>query len=101
MSELYLFSLEHALQNNEKEKLAVSFKQSIRCWEKLAVSIEAHYHAYQLDSDAIFREIVGEFGTERMLFHLAVSLSRRSWDFRFSPENLTWAKKIPCGTYPL
>ena len=92
MTGLYLYSLKHAEENNEKELLKSSFNSSIRCREKMAASIDAHYHEYRLGSEAIIQEISGEFGVERMMLHLALSLQKRKWDLRLSLENIAWAE---------
>ena len=94
MSKLYLHSLSYAVANNEKGQLRASFNESLLCRKRMRVSFDAHRNESRLDSEAIVREIASEFGAERMLLHLALSLQGKDWNIRFSQENIAWAENF-------
>lgn len=91
---LYRQSLAYANEHGELEQYRASMNASIACCEMLEKEADKNYRDYSLDTDAVLDAAVSEFGLERVLYVLAVTIRSKPWDGRFSLDNKAWAKTI-------
>ena len=80
----------------EKERLEHQTK--IACKEAVEKAIADHFDGYHLADDSE-KDVIQEFGTERVSYVLAYTVSCLSHDGRFSAENKEWAKGIEPNGY--
>lgn len=72
-----------------------SYKANVACKEALEKAINDNYSDNRLNTDAIYKEVVGRFGPERVQFVLATTIQHKDWDQRFSRNNRAWAQTVP------
>lgn len=92
---VYLQSGAHARENNELEVFCASYKANIACKEALEEAIQNNYNDNYLNTDAIYNDVVGKFGAERVKHVLATTVQHKDWDQRFSHGNRAWAQTVP------
>lgn len=93
---LYLQNWEYADENGQQEDYRASLKANIACKEAVEAAIVKHYHVngYTLDTKNCAKELILEFGLERLAYVLANTLRYKRYDGRISPENLRWAYTV-------
>ena len=92
---VYLQSGAHARENNELDVFRASYKANVASKEALEKAINDNYSDNRLNTDAIYKEVVGKFGPERVQFVLATTIQHKDWDERFSRNNRAWAQTVP------
>ena len=92
---VYLQSGVYARDNDELDVFRASYKANVACKEALEESINANYGDNRLNTAAIYKDVVGKFGAERVKFVLATTIQHRDWDERFSRSNRAWAQTVP------
>ena len=90
---LYIETAAHAMENDEFELWQVSQQTNIACKDAIESAISKGYDGMRLTADA--KDILAEFGSERVSFVLAHTLQVKSYDARFSRNNVAWAKTVP------
>lgn len=90
---VYQHSTEYARQNNQMEEYQASRKENLRCKEAIEQSIREHYRDNHLDA-ACVKQVVDEFGPDRVFYVLANTVQYHDWDGRYSQKNKEWAKGI-------
>lgn len=91
----------YAREHNEYELWEISQVTNIACRGAIEKAIDiAVSTAVQDGPDGVRltinpKEILAEFGPERLSFILAHTLQAKSFDPRYSPGNLAWAKTVP------
>lgn len=91
---VYKYPGEYALENNELELYRASGKANLACKKAIEAAISAHHDGSTFCSREVVRDVVKEFGYERMLYVLAVTVREKDWDGRFSRSNKAWARTI-------
>ncbi len=76
------------------ETYRASRKENLACKEVIENAIRDSYKDNRLDS-AGAKAVVNEFGFDRTLYVLAVTVKRMDWDGRFSRDNKNWAQLTP------
>lgn len=84
---------EYASKHDELELFWASYEANIDCKTAIARAVNEHYSNNHLDAEAV-REVAEQFGFERMLYVLAVTVRHKNWDIRFSEDNKRWAQTI-------
>ena len=96
---VYRNSGAYARENNELEQYRDSRKANIACKEAIekAINDNYRYKEYTLDTKTAIKQVVDDFGYDRMLYVLANTIRHKDWDGRFSTANKRWAaeQKIP------
>ena len=92
---IYKHSLDYALKHDERKLYRASYDVNVACKEAIARAVNEHYSNSQLDSKAVVWDVVEQYGFERMLYVLAVTVRHKEWDMRFSSDNKQWAQNIP------
>ena len=96
---VYRFPAEHARENGELELYRASNKASAACKEAIEKAISEHYCDNVLHREAI-AQVAEQFGHERILYVLAITIRQKDWDGRFSADNKQWAKTVPVSENP-
>ena len=92
---LYKGSYEYAYQHGEGDQHIASNRANIACKEAIETAIASHYHDNRLDTQAAVRDVVKQFGYERMFYVLANTVQTQETDGRVSQSNKKWAQSIP------
>lgn len=96
---VYRFPAEHARENGELELYRASNKASAACKEAIEKAISEHYCDNVLHREAV-AQVAEQFGHERILYVLAITIRQKDWDGRFSADNKQWAKTVPVAENP-
>lgn len=91
---VYRFPAAYARENNELELYRTSNKANTACKEAIEKAISEHYYDNILHKEAV-TQVAEQFGYERVLYVLAITIRQKDWDGRFSNDNKQWAKDIP------
>lgn len=91
---LYKHSLDYAFKHDEQELYRASYDANMACNEAIARTVNEHCSNNKLDAKAAVWEVVEQYGFERMLYVLAITVRHKEWDMRFSSENKRWAQDI-------
>ena len=92
---VYKYPGAYARENGELELYWASSKANVACKEALETAVNAYYSNNCLSTKAAVREVVEQFGYDRMLYVLAVTVKQKEWDGRISSGNKSWARTIP------
>ena len=90
---LYPHSGEYAREHGEIDAFRVSRKANEACKEAIEAAIRAGYDGMHLTADT--KEVLAEFGPERVTYVLAATIQNKGWDERFSRDNKAWAAAVP------
>lgn len=96
---IYRFSAAYARENNELELYRASNKANTACKEAIEKAILEHYYNNVLHKEAV-TQVAEQFGYERPLYLLAITIRQKDWDGRFSDDNKAWAKSVPVTENP-
>lgn len=92
---VYRESFEYAQEHGELEQFWASQRENAACKEAIENAIDRHYSGNFLDSSAAVQEAVQEYGYERVMVVLAVTIRHKEWDGRISNDNKAWARSVP------
>ena len=92
---LYTEPFAYAYEHGETDQSVASKRANIACKYAIENAIDSHYRDYCLDTKAAVKEVVQQFGYERMFFVLANTIQTMDWDQRISRDNKKWARTIP------
>ena len=90
---VYRFPGAYARENGELELYRASNKANAACKEAIEKAISEHYYDSVLHKEAV-EQVAEQFGHERILYVLAITIRQKDWDGRFSADNKQWAKII-------
>ncbi len=90
---LYQENVKYAKEHGEIELFLASLKANIACRDAIDTVIRENFDGYSLHADA--KDVLAEFGPERVSHVLAATLLDRQHDQRFSRDNLAWAASVP------
>lgn len=96
---VYRFPGAYARENGELELYRASNKANAACKEAIEKAISEHYYDSVLHKEAV-EQVAEQFGHERILYVLAITIRQKDWDGRFSADNKQWAKTIPVMENP-
>ena len=94
---LYRYPGSHAREHGELEQYRASNRANLQCKESIEAAIREHYRDNCLGS-ACARQVLDDFGAERVTYLLANTIRWADWDLRYSRDNKAWAQRIP--VYP-
>ena len=96
---IYRFSIDHAMQTDETKSFHESSKLNAECGRAIDAAISAsNYEMYRYDLKAAAREVVDEFGADRVAWVLASNVNDADYDGRLSNKNKAWAKEFNTPT---
>ena len=85
--------------NSDLDLYRASRRANIACKEAIEKAISEHYCDNVLHREAV-AQVVEQFGHERILYVLAITIRQKDWDGRFSADNKQWAKTVPVAENP-
>ncbi len=88
---VYTQTSAYAREFGQMEQFQKSLKENIACKEAIEEAIRQNYDGIWLGQD-VARPIIEQFGTERVTYVLATTVSVKDWDERFSSDNRQWAQ---------
>lgn len=91
----YTYPGRYASEHGELEQYRASYRANISCKEVIEHSITAHYGNNRLDP-ACVKQVVEQFGHERVFYVLANTVRQKDFDGRISHDNKAWAKQFRC-----
>lgn len=91
---VYMYSASHAHEHGELEIYRASYKANIACKNAIETAIRDNYRDNRLNTDAV-KQVIEQFGEERMMYVLANTVQQKDWDGRISRDNKEWAKTVP------
>ena len=93
---VYRQTWEYAEENGQEEMYRASLKANIACKNAIEAAISRYYHVdgYTLDTKNCARDLIQQYGLERVAYVLANTLLYKRYDGRISPENLRWAHTL-------
>lgn len=92
---VYKESFQYAYQHGEQEQHLASNRANIACKEAIEQAIASHYYDNRFNAEAAVRDVVKQFGFERMFYVLANTVQTQGGDGRISRANKDWAQTIP------
>ena len=92
---VYQFSFDYAFAHEECAQYNASLFANIACREAIEKAVGKYYGDNRLNAEPAVREVVKEFGYDRMFYVLANSVQRMDHDGRVSWKNKEWARTIP------
>lgn len=90
---VYKNSIAYAEEHEEVLLYRQSEERNIACKEAIEEAIRENFDGTHLDQDAA-KDVMDEFGEERVSYVLAYTVQKKDWDHRFTSENRTWAGQI-------
>lgn len=88
---IYPYSGEYARSAGESELYRASRQENIACKSAIEQAIRENFDGSHLN-DGFEREILADFGADRVQFVLANTLQNKDYDGRFSRDNKEWAQ---------
>ena len=96
---VYKYPASHAQEHDELTVYHASNKANMACKEAIEAAIRDHFRDNHLGSDAV-KQVVEQFGYDRVFHVLAVTVQQKDWDGRISSDNKAWAKTVPVFENP-
>ena len=96
---LYRYPGSHAREHGELEQYRASSRANLRCKASIEAAIREHYRDNCLNP-AGARQVLDDFGSERVTYLLANTIRWADWDLRYSRDNKAWAQTIPLYPNP-
>ena len=94
---LYREDARYAKEHSEIDLFRASHKANIACRDAIDAAIQEHFDGMRLSKDAA-RDVLAEFGPERVSHVLAATLLDKLHDQRISDANMAWARSVPMIT---
>lgn len=92
---VYIQSGVYARDHGELDVFRASYQANVACKDAIEKAISENYADNRLNTTAIYDDVVGRFGTDRVKFVLATTIQHKDWDQRFSRDNRAWAQSVP------
>ena len=90
---VYRETAEYAVNNGEIDLYRRSMRANVECRMAIEDAIADGYDGLRLDTSSV-KDIIKQFGAERVEYVLANTVQQKDWDGRFSHDNKAWAKGI-------
>ena len=86
---------EYAQAHGELDAYLDSYQENIACRDAIDDAVSSNHKDSILDTKNAVRQVVEQYGYDRMFYVLAFSIQQKTWDGRISRENINWAERIP------
>ena len=96
---VYKFPGSYAQEHGELPEYRASNKANAACKEAIESAIRENYRDNHLSSDAA-KQVVEQFGYDRVFHVLAVTVRQKDWDGRISQDTKQWAQTVPVHKNP-
>ncbi len=91
---VYKETAAYAMDNGEIDLYRRSMRANVECRMAIEEAIEDNYDGQRLNTGAV-KEMIEQFGAERVEYVLANTVQQKDWDLRISQDNKAWAKTVP------
>ena len=91
---IYKYPVSYAREHGELPQYHESRKALADCKAAVETAISSKWDGWDLSQDAA-KDVLEQFGSERVAYVLANTVQHRQTDRRFSQKNRDWAKTIP------
>ncbi len=91
---VYCQSFDYAQERHEDTLYWASYKENMACKQAIEAAIRDGFDGMSLSKQGA-KEVVKEFGAQRVSFVLACTIQQKPWEGRFSQSNKAWAATIP------
>lgn len=97
MTTVYPHDAAYARAHGELAEYRNARRRNIACKDAIEEAIAKHFDGMHLD-EACVKEVLDQYGSERVTLVLAATVQEKVWDGRFSNANKRWAleREIPC-----
>lgn len=92
---VYLHSAAYASEHGETDAYWMSDQANFSCKDAIEQAISRHYSNNRLDAEAAVKEVLEQFGLDRVQYVLANTVRHKEWDGRISRDNKAWASTMP------
>ena len=89
-TDIYRHSSTYAREHNELEQFRESHWANVNCKRAIEKTISEYFDGMTLPRITA-KEVLEQYGPERVALVLAATVQEKSWDGRFSPSNKDWA----------
>lgn len=90
---VYYETAAYARENGELELFRLSHRTNIACKNDIQDAISRHFDGMHLDKETA-KEVLDQYGAERVSIVLAATVQYKSWDGRFSSANKDWTFSV-------
>ena len=90
---VYYETAAYARENGELELFRLSHRTNIACKNDIQDAISRHFDGMRLDKETA-KEVLDQYGAERVSIVLAATVQYKSCDGRFSSSNKDWAFSV-------
>lgn len=91
---LYRGNARYAKEHSEIGLFRASHKANIACRDAIDAAIQEGWDGMHISQDVV-KDVLAEFGSERVSHVLAATLLDQLDDMRISDANLSWARSVP------
>ena len=92
---VYKESYAYACQHGETEQSLASNRANIACRDAIEKAAASNYHNNSFHAEEAVKDVVNQFGYDRMFYVLANTVQTMDTDGRVSQSNKAWAKTVP------
>lgn len=96
---VYRYPSTYAHEHGELELYRASQKANLACKEAIEAAIRDNHRDNCLNTDVV-KQVMEQFGQERVMYVLANTVRQKDWDGRISRDNKAWAKTVPVFENP-
>ncbi|MFR4292674.1 MAG: DUF3849 domain-containing protein, partial [Christensenellales bacterium] len=90
MTAVYPHDAAYARAHGELAAYRNARRRNIACKDAIEEAIAKHFDGMHLD-EACVKEVLDQYGSERVTLVLAATVQEKVWDGRFSNANKRWA----------
>lgn len=83
----------YAAEHGEQELFRVSHNVNIACKTAIEEALKENFDGMRLNS-GVLRDVLDEYGAERIACVLSATLQRQTWDGRYSRSNKEWSEQV-------
>ena len=91
---VYPYSASYARENGQLNEYHESKRTNAACADAISKAISEHYADYRFDAKSAVKEVVEQFGFDRLMHVCAATVLNKEWDERFSRGNVQWARTM-------
>lgn len=91
IQDVYPYTFDFAKSNGDTALCRASYKSNVACKEAIEAAIRNNFDGSHLNIDTA-KQVIGEYGYDRVNWVLANSIQQKDYDGRFSNENKDWSK---------
>ncbi|HBA48554.1 MAG TPA: hypothetical protein DCZ91_12305 [Lachnospiraceae bacterium] len=91
---VYRYPGDYAEEHGELKQYRASYKADRACKNAIEEAVDLYHTSNGFDAKSAVREVMKQFGCERVLYILAVTVRHKAHDGRISRSNKEWARTV-------